>query len=595
MNSFEKTIVVLLFVMLIAWGFYQRMFAPPAPPPGQGEEIGEVQPGSSTNAAGQVSVVATGGVGVAEIKQGNAVVESNAVETVASASPVLPEKLVTLTNSQVTVTLSSWGGGIKEVELKEYRESVETDSPPVILDFHDKPAFSLVGIAGMDKRSSFEVTVDGSGTNATVTAVASDGLQLIRRLTLHPGYVLKVSDTFTGPEGMKTLPRYGMNLGPMRRIKSKARTRGISYLGLDTLADQAGSEVVHWGKKEVPALFGYKRSFLSCAKQDTSSMPEDVSKNIEMPIAWGAAKNKFFAQILAPEGGAVDCELYAERSTNATSALTMTSVSSTLFFPGREVSSGESYTREMSYYVGPKKQSLLKDLGNRQADVMQFGWWAWFRWVCTVLITTLNAIYGVLPNYGVAIIILTILVKILFWPLTHKSTESSKKMQKLQPLIAELKEKHKDQPQKMQQAQMALYKEHGVNPLASCLPMLVQLPIFIALFTVLRSSIELRFANFLWIADLSEPEGLLAGMIPIIGSLNILPIVMTATMIMQQQLTPTTGDPQQKKMMMMMPAMMLLFFYNMASALVLYWSVSQCLSIVQLLMQRRKSKQEAGG
>ncbi|MDP6849287.1 MAG: hypothetical protein QGI24_10920, partial [Kiritimatiellia bacterium] len=99
MNSFEKTIVVLLFVMLIAWGFYQRMFAPPAPPPGQGEEIGEVQPGSSTNAAGQVSVVATGGVGVAEIKQGNAVVESNAVETVASASPVLPEKLVTLTNS----------------------------------------------------------------------------------------------------------------------------------------------------------------------------------------------------------------------------------------------------------------------------------------------------------------------------------------------------------------------------------------------------------------------------------------------------------------------------------------------------------------
>ena len=200
-----------------------------------------------------------------------------------------------------------------------------------------------------------------------------------------------------------------------------------------------------------------------------------------------------------------------------------------------------------------------------------------------------------LPNYGVAIIILTILVKIVFWPLTHKSTESSKKMQKLQPLIAELKEKHKDAPQKMQQAQMALYKEHGVNPLASCLPMLVQLPIFIALFTVLRSSIELRFASFLWIADLSEPEGLLDGMIPLIGSLNILPIVMTGTMIIQQQLTPTAGDPQQKKMMMMMPAMMLLFFYNMASALVLYWSVSQCLSIAQLLMQQRKSKQEGGG
>lgn len=596
MNSFEKIIVVLLFVLLIAWGFYQRTFAPPAPPPGQGEEIGEVQPGASTNVSSQAAAVTTGGVQVAEISQGDSVSAPETAETaVLPEKPLLPEKLVALTNDQVSMTLSSWGGGIKEVEIKEYRESVDPDSGPVVLDFHDKPAFSLVGITGMDKRSSFEVTVDGSGTNATITAVAPDGLQLTRRLTLHPDYVLKVSDTFTGPEGMKTLPRHGVNLGPMRRIKTKARTRGISYLGLDTLADQAGSEVVHWGKKEVPAMFGYKRSFLSCAKQNTSTMPENVSKNIEMPVAWGGAKNKFFVQILAPEGGAADCKLYAERSTNATSALTMTSVSSTLFFPDREISSGESYTREMSYYVGPKKHSLLKDLGNRQSDVMQFGWWAWFRWVCTVLITTLNAIHSVLPNYGVAIIILTILVKIVFWPLTHKSTESSKKMQKLQPLIAELKEKHKDAPQKMQQAQMALYKEHGVNPLASCLPMLVQLPIFIALFTVLRSSIELRFASFLWIADLSEPEGLLDGMIPLIGSLNILPIVMTGTMIIQQQLTPTAGDPQQKKMMMMMPAMMLLFFYNMASALVLYWSVSQCLSIAQLLMQQRKSKQEGGG
>jgi YidC/Oxa1 family membrane protein insertase len=166
-------------------------------------------------------------------------------------------------------------------------------------------------------------------------------------------------------------------------------------------------------------------------------------------------------------------------------------------------------------------------------------------------------------------------------------------MQQIQPLVTELREKYKAQPQKMQQAQMALYKEHGINPMASCLPMLVQLPIFIALFTVLRSAIELRFAGFLWVSDLSEPERLLAGLLPI--PLNILPLIMTVTMVIQQKLTPTGGDPQQQKMMLIiMPIMMLFMLYNMASGLMLYWSVSQILSIVQLLHQRKLgSKKEA--
>ena len=592
MNSSEKVIVVLLFVLLIAWGFYQRTFAPP-PPQGQFGDVEELQSdGSVTNSPEQVSGSVTGDVSVAEIGQAEPVAPSDGTEADAVEEASALEKLVVLSNDRMKVTLSSRGGGIKEVELKEYRQSVDPDSPPIVLDFHDKPALSLVDVAGIDQRSIFDLNVDDSGTNALITAVSADGLQFTRRLSLCSDYVLKVSDSFTGKAGAVKLPRHGVNLGPMGMIKSKARTRGLSYLGLDTMSDLAGSEVMHWGKKEVPAMFGYKRSFLSCARQDLSAMPPQVSRNINASVAWGAAKNKFFSQILAPEEAAVDCRLYAERSTNATSTLTMTSVSSTLFFPARDISEGQVYTREMDYYVGPKKYSILKNLSSRQADIMQFGWWGWFRWVCKLLITTLNAIYSVVPNYGLAIILLTIIVKVLFWPLTHKSTESSKKMQKLQPLIAELKEKHKDQPQKIQQAQMALYKEHGINPLASCLPMLVQLPIFIALFTVLRSSIELRFAGFLWISDLSEPEGLLAGSIPVIGALNILPVFMTVTMILQQQLTPTAGDPQQKKMMMLMPAMMLVFFYNMPSALVLYWSVSQCLSIVQLLMQRRKSGQE---
>ena len=166
-------------------------------------------------------------------------------------------------------------------------------------------------------------------------------------------------------------------------------------------------------------------------------------------------------------------------------------------------------------------------------------------------------------------------------------------MQAIQPLVTKIREKHKDNPQKMNQEVMALYREHKVNPMASCLPMVAQIPVFIALFIVLRSAVELRFAEFLWIADLSEPEGLLAGKIPLIGSLNILPLLMTATTLLQQKMTPTGGDPQQQKIMMFMPVIFLFLFYNMAAALVLYWTVSQGLAVAQMAWQRRRSASKA--
>ncbi|MBL7017170.1 MAG: membrane protein insertase YidC, partial [Kiritimatiellales bacterium] len=156
------------------------------------------------------------------------------------------------------------------------------------------------------------------------------------------------------------------------------------------------------------------------------------------------------------------------------------------------------------------------------------------------------------------------------------------------------KEKYKDNPQRMQQETMALYKENKVNPMGGCLPMFVQIPVFIALFAVLRSAIELRFSKFLWINDLSEPENLFAGMVPVVGSLNILPILMAATMMWQQKLTTgsaaaTPEQQQQQKMMaVMMPVMMLFFFYSMPSGLVLYWTTSQVLMIAQLLIKKKK-------
>jgi YidC/Oxa1 family membrane protein insertase len=198
----------------------------------------------------------------------------------------------------------------------------------------------------------------------------------------------------------------------------------------------------------------------------------------------------------------------------------------------------------------------------------------------------MNFFYSIIPNYGVAIILLTIIVRLIFWPLTRKSTLAMRKMTEVQPLIKKVQEKFKGNPQKIQQETFMIYRKHQVNPLASCFPMLIQIPIFIAFFAMLRSVAELRFEGFLWISDLSQPENLFAGTLPI--AINILPILTSVTMAIQTHLSPSSGDPAQKKMMTwMMPIMMLFFFYNMSSALCLYWTVSQLLSIAQMLWMRR--------
>ena len=197
----------------------------------------------------------------------------------------------------------------------------------------------------------------------------------------------------------------------------------------------------------------------------------------------------------------------------------------------------------MQYYIGPKKYGALSRHGQHMVDVMEFGFWAP---VGKMLLQMMNGIHRFLwpHNYGIAIILLTIIIRVVFWPVTHKSTESMRKMQEIQPLVTAVRQKYKDKPQKQQQEIMALYKEHKVNPLGGCLPMLIQIPVFIALFVVLRSAIELRFARFLWIRDLSEPENLLAGVLPFGLSLNILPVIMAATMAWQQKLTPVRRRSQ---------------------------------------------------
>ncbi|MBP5543869.1 MAG: YidC/Oxa1 family insertase periplasmic-domain containing protein, partial [Kiritimatiellae bacterium] len=303
------------------------------------------------------------------------------------------------------------------------------------------------------------------------------------------------------------------------------------------------------------------------------------------PQRWVALKTRFFAQVLSSEGTQTEGFIVTANRSQEQGPLTVQSVSAQMLLPTISLPPGGSVTRSYRLYIGPKKLSILRSFAENTAEIMEFGT---FKWLCVILIPILNGLNAVFHNYGVAIIVLTIMVRLIFWPLTRKSNESMKKMGAIQPQLKAIQEKFKGDPQKLQQETMRLYRENHVNPMSSCLPMLIQIPVFIALFVVLRTATELRFAPFLWIRDLSEPENLLAGVIQGVPALNILPFLMAGTMFLQSKLTPSMGDPAQQKMMMwMMPLMMFFMFYSMPSALLLYWTVSQFLAIIQLMRQRK--------
>ena len=237
-----------------------------------------------------------------------------------------------------------------------------------------------------------------------------------------------------------------------------------------------------------------------------------------------------------------------------------------------------------AYYVGPKEKAILDLAPNDLGKAVNLGW---FDFIAKPLMWGLNFFYKYVGNYGIAIILLTICIKVLFWPLSHKSYKSMNQMKKLQPMMAKIREKYKGDRQKMNAEMMGLYKTYKVNPAGGCVPMLVQIPVFIGLYQALLNSIELRHAPFIphlpftdivWLADLSAKD-----------PYYITPIIMGASMLLQQKLSPAPGDPMQAKLMMLMPVLFTFLFLNFPCGLVAYWLVNNLLSILQQWLMLRKA------
>lgn len=232
-------------------------------------------------------------------------------------------------------------------------------------------------------------------------------------------------------------------------------------------------------------------------------------------------------------------------------------------------------------YVGPMDYFTLKDMGVGLERTVYLGRWV-LRWIGKVILYAFVTIHKVIPNYGLVIIIFSILVKGLFYPLTKKSIASIRKMQELQPEIKKLQEKYKKDPAKLQKATMEMYRKYNVNPASGCFPLLLQMPVFFAMYAVFRNTIELRGASFLWIDDLSAPDTIvrLSSKIPLYGDkVNLLPFIMAITMFIQQK--KSMKDPKQAMMVYIMPIFLFFIFNNISSGLVLYWTMFNLLQLLQ--------------
>lgn len=291
-------------------------------------------------------------------------------------------------------------------------------------------------------------------------------------------------------------------------------------------------------------------------------------------VAWEGFSDKYFLNCLIPEDNPKS-SVILEQAANGNGNPQGIWVSR-LIYNIKNHTQGGTGRFDYSLYVGPKNMDVLKASGHSLQDSIDLGW---FGFIAEPLLVVLKFFYRYTHNYGIAIILLTIIIKILFHPLTRKQYESMGEMQKLQPKMQALREKFKGDKERMNKEVMDLYRTNKINPLGGCWPMLLQIPVFFALYKALLNSIELRHAPFMfWIQDLSEKD-----------PCYITPIIMGATMFLQQKMTPMAGDPAQQRMMMFMPLIFTFLFLNFPSGLVLYWLVNNVITIgQQYVSQKRK-------
>ncbi|MDW7980795.1 MAG: membrane protein insertase YidC [Verrucomicrobiales bacterium] len=590
----DRTSVIILaicFVLFVLWSVHMQRYYSRRPGPTKPVATATTNE-FQTNAA-------------AAPKHGHALRPAHAQEPFTFVRPSATEELVTLTNEVARYTFSSHGGGLKLVELVRYPQTISARSTkrgqtaPEFASLNTRapvPVLALLGDTAIQGDGLFKLVRTASGIHAE--QAHTNGLLIVKKFELSSNYLLKASIELHNTSTQSvTLPPHQVVIGtatPMDPDDDGTYVNLLWYNGSE--AEQIGQA---W----------FENRFLGCFP----GKPRFVYRAGQTNVVWASVNNRFFTLAAMPKTPAH--ELVAvpvilpqpDTHTGNTKPAARSNLGYqvALNYPECTLAPNQTVSIEYHLFAGPKEYRTLARIGeqfnNELQAIMGFERVLGGRFTAffaKLLLVSMNGLHDLLKlGYGWVIIIITFIIKILFWPLTYASMRSMRRMQALQPQIKAIQEKYKDDPAKLNRKLMEFWKENKVNPFGGCLPILLQMPVFIGFYIMIHSAIELRGARFLWVNDLSKPDTLFVipglNFIPFLSTpeglpFNLLPLLMVATMLWQSHMTPVAPgmDPMQAKILRWMPLFFLLFLYNFSAGLTLYWTVQNLLSIAQMKLTK---------
>ncbi len=489
----------------------------------------------------------------------------------APSGPVITALNESLYSQSAEYVFSNDKGGIERAVLLLHGAE---DKQMVALNNSKTMPIGAIGETPGEAWGGFTMKTEAGRGEAIFTKTESDGLEITKRFTLpYAGsdpYLVRMELTFKNA-GAAEVKRSGYFVS----------AGGASPIHPKDLAMHTRFDWMHAGK-----FTGIDPNWFNAGGLPFLGIQWSPMKSLYLEtkpdVAWAGVASQYFCTLVTSEKTKGNSAWAARYDTRRENDAQVYGIEGGLGMPGFALQPGETTTESFAIYAGPKDLKELRKMKNGQDAVMNFGM---FGFVSEFLLWAMNSLNAIFHSYAAAIIVLTLLIKSVLWPVQNKATNEMRKMAALGPKMTEMREKYKDDPQKLNEEMMKLYREYGVNPFSGCLPMLIQIPIFFGFYSMLGSAIELRNSSFFWIQDLSQPDtiGHLLGF-----PINLLPIIMAGTMVWQMAISPKSGDAMQQRIFYFMPIIFLVFCYNYASGLALYWTTQNLFSIVQLYLTRNK-------
>lgn len=526
-----------------------------------------------------------------------AAITTTAELTVEPPPPPTDEEIIILENDQVAYSLTNMGGGVKFADFKNEFVVGSKSERVRVNRFGSGPIGGLAGPTQALENVPYAYKAEESTPGKKAIYIAKLPSGLIAKKT----FSLMESKEVGAPYLLAfdlTLENTAVSAQNLNQLSVFMGESAPTYQA--EVAQQTGYFWHETGDMHFEHASSFQAGMIGAANPNQLVT---AATNID----YAGVTNQFFATVLRPMEPAVT-NIWARSSQHVLvpNAKPVASVNAGLFLPSIALEQGQLKTISYRIFIGPKHNDMLRKMeahwGAGWGHVMQYGWFdivsRTLNWILNFYHTLIDGIAKTWA-WGLAIIFLTITVRTFIWPLHAKSTHTMKRMAKLQPKMAELKEKYPDDPNKLNTEMMGLYKKYGINPLGGCLPMLIQIPIFFGFYRMLQYAVELRGQSFLWVNDLSQPDTLhtihLPFELPLLGAhlpINILPIVMAISSYVQIRMTPMTGDKMQQNIMKFMPLMFFFFCYNFASALALYWTTQNIFSIGQTWLMNKVPEPE---